>query len=257
MRLGFSTLALFMEPLENILQKAEEDGFELIELLCEGPYWPRRLLQGTDSLEVFESFDLEVLIHAPTIDLNPASMNPGIREETGRQMVETLDLASEIGATTVTTHPGVVHRREDRIRSAALHFALETLGECVEYAEDLSIKFSVENMPGRFSYLCNNPAEHERFVEKCGSYATVDIGHANTTGRLRDFLEIKRTAHYHLSDNNGERDQHLPLGEGTVDIKLLGSIDRGVIELNSYDGVIRSRRILEGAGIWGGRYEKE
>ncbi|MGB4611424.1 sugar phosphate isomerase/epimerase family protein [Methanothermobacter thermautotrophicus] len=245
MRLGFSTLALFMEPLENILQKAEDDGFELVELLCEGPYWPRRLLQDGDSLEVFESFDLEVLIHAPTIDLNPASMNPGIREETGRQMVETIELASRIGATTVTTHPGVVHRREDRIRSAALHFALETLGECVEYAEDLSIKFSVENMPGRFSYLCNNPAEHERFVEKCGSYATVDIGHANTTGRLQDFLEIKRTAHYHLSDNNGKRDQHLPLGEGTVDLKLLGSIERGVIELNSYDGVIRSRRILE------------
>jgi len=96
MRLGFSTLALFMEPLENILQKAEDDGFELVELLCEGPYWPRRLLQDGDSLEVFESFDLEVLIHAPTIDLNPASMNRGIREETGRQMVETIDRKSVV-----------------------------------------------------------------------------------------------------------------------------------------------------------------
>ncbi|QEF94422.1 sugar phosphate isomerase/epimerase [Methanothermobacter sp. KEPCO-1] len=245
MRLGFSTLALFMEPMENILEKAEEDGFQLLEILCEGPYWPRRLLEDGAALEVFESFDLEILLHAPTIDLNPGSMNQGVREETERQMIETVELASRIGATTVTTHPGLVHRREERIRNAALKFAAETLRNCVAHAEDSSVRFSVENMPGRFSYLCNSPSELEEFSEECGSYVTVDVGHANTTGFLEDFLRMERIAHHHLSDNNGERDQHLPLGEGTVDLELLRGIDRGVIELNNYEGVIKSRRLLE------------
>jgi len=245
MKLGFSTLALFMKSLEDMLETAERDGFQLIEVLCEGPYWPRRLMEDGFSAEIVESYDVEVLLHAPTIDLNPGSMNPGVREETRRQMLETIELASMMGATTVTTHPGVVHRKEERIRNFALEMAIDNIRECAGYAEDNGVKLSVENMPGRFSYLCNTPSEHQDFVEKCGCHATVDIGHANTTGFLEDFLEIRRTTHYHLSDNNGVRDQHLPLGEGTLKLALLKSVHRGVIELNSYEGVLKSRRIIE------------
>ncbi len=38
MKIGFSTLALFMSPIEHCLEMAQKDGFEMIEILCEGPY---------------------------------------------------------------------------------------------------------------------------------------------------------------------------------------------------------------------------
>ena len=98
MELGFSSLSLFMKPLEEILEITVNDGFDLIEILCEGPYSPRNLLNlenadflGFDvnlknmNLEIFDSYDIKVMLHAPTIDLNPASMNPGIRNETEKQ----------------------------------------------------------------------------------------------------------------------------------------------------------------------------
>ena len=84
---------LFMRSFEECLDIATKDGFKLMEILCEGPYWPRNVLNHVEGLEIFSSYDLDIFLHAPTIDLNPASLNPGIRDETLRQLVETVDLA--------------------------------------------------------------------------------------------------------------------------------------------------------------------
>ena len=60
----------------------------------------------------------------------------------------------------------------------------------------------------------------------------------------KSFLQLKNTHYYHLSDNNGKKDQHLSLGKGTLDLDLISGIERGIIELNNYDNVIKSRNVL-------------
>jgi len=71
MKIGFSTLALFMESFEDMLDQASGDGFDLMEILCEGPYGPRNILKnGVKELEIFQSYDITVFLHSPTIDLN-------------------------------------------------------------------------------------------------------------------------------------------------------------------------------------------
>jgi len=47
-----------------------------------------------------------------------------------------------------------------------------------------------------------------------------------------------------LNDNNGERDQHLPLGEGNFDLNLLNGVDNGIIELNNYQNILKTRDLL-------------
>lgn len=244
MKIGFSTLALFAKPFEEWLELAMADGFNMMEILCEGPYWPRILLSASDGLDIFSSYDISLYLHAPTIDLNPASLNPGIRGETLKQLCETVELASKIGAEAITTHPGLIHRLEDRIRSMGLYYSIETLKNANSYAEDFGITFSVENMPNRYAYFCNNPEEHTYFTRKCSCQATLDLGHANTSGELKEFIKMPRIHYYHISDNNGEKDQHLTLGEGTLDLKLLDGIDKVIIELNNYQNVLKSREIL-------------
>jgi len=244
MKIGFSTLALFMRSFEECLDMADADGFKLMEILCEGPYWPRNMLNSGEGLEIFSSYDIEIFLHTPTIDLNPASLNPGIREETLRQLKETLDLAVKIGAKAITTHPGLIHRLEDRVRDLAKDYSIETLTAATEYAEEVGVIFSVENMPGRYAYFCNTAQEHAYFLEKCKCHGTVDMGHANTTKDPASFLKLKNIHYYHLSDNNGDKDQHLTLGQGTLDLKLIDVVDLGIIELNNYDDVIKSRNVL-------------
>jgi sugar phosphate isomerase/epimerase len=81
-------------------------------------------------------------------------------------------------------------------------------------------------------------------VNECGCKATVDMGHANTTDDPSEFLNINKTIYYHLSDNDGLKDQHLPLGDGSLDLNLIKNIKVGIIELNSYESVLKSKKIL-------------
>ncbi|HMK54589.1 MAG TPA: sugar phosphate isomerase/epimerase [Methanobacteriaceae archaeon] len=244
MKIGFSTLALFARSFEEWLEMAIADGFNMMEILCEGPYWPRILLSQGDDLDIFSSYDVDLFLHAPTVDLNPASINPGIREETLKQLYETVDLAVKIRAEAITVHPGLISRLEDRVRNIGLYYSIETLKEASAYAKDMDVVFSVENMPNRYAFFCNTPEEHSYFTKECDCRATLDLGHANTSGEIQKFLQMPRIHYYHLSDNNGEKDQHLPLGEGNLDLNAINGIDKVIIELNNYENVIKSRNLL-------------
>jgi sugar phosphate isomerase/epimerase len=244
MKLGFSTLALFMNSLEDFLETASKDGFQLIEILCEGPYWPRNVLAFNNNFEIFDSYDIDVYLHSPTIDLNPGSLNPGIRDETLKQLKETVNFGAKINCKAITTHPGLIHRLEERVRNFGMEHAINVLTEATNYSEEHGIKFSIENMPNKYAYFCNNADEHKFFVEKCGSYATVDTGHANTSNDVESFFKLRNVVYYHLNDNNGEKDQHLALGEGTLDLNLLNEVKNGIIELNNYQNVLKSRDLI-------------
>jgi len=220
-----------------------------LEILCEGPYWPRNLLyssQNNIDIEIFNSYDIELMLHSPTIDLNPASMNEGIRNETAKQTKEALDLAAKIGAITITTHPGIVHRKEERIRNLAVGFSIETLKDCQKYAEEVGVVLSIENMPNKQKYLANSPGEHKKIVESVGSSATIDWGHANTYKSPDEFLKIPNISYFHLNDNEGEKDSHIPIGEGSADFSrdFLNKVEKGIIELNNYGDVSKSREYI-------------
>lgn len=247
MKIGFSALALFDFTLEKIVQRASTDGFNIVEVLCEGQYLPRFALKNMAQFDILSQYDIELTIHSPTVDLNPASVNIGIREETVKQLNETIDLAASIEASTVTTHPGYVKRINERLTKRSLELALKSLENWAQYTEDVDIEPSIENMPNNSKYFCTNVAQHKLFVETCGTSATIDVGHAHTNDATREFLQADfQVAHYHLSDNDGRRDQHLPIGKGTIDWDQLRGINKAIIELNDYEAVKESCDYLTG-----------
>ncbi|WP_232461728.1 sugar phosphate isomerase/epimerase family protein [Thermococcus pacificus] len=80
---------------------------------------------------------------------------------------------------------------------------------------------------------------------------TFDVGHLNTTTRNFDrFLELfgKRIVHIHLHDNSGNRDEHLPVGDGTVPWKealpKLPPVTRA-LEVNDLKSARRSLEFLK------------
>ena len=80
MKLGFTTLALFMEPNNDIINLAKKNGFEIIEILGEDPFYEK------DNGE-FKDCGLDIRMHAATVDINIASLNKGIRNESIKQMI--------------------------------------------------------------------------------------------------------------------------------------------------------------------------
>ena len=234
MRIGFSTLALFMKSNNEIISLAKQHGFEMIEILAEDLFYQR------DNYE-FKDCGLDVRIHAATVDINIASINKGIRAESVRQMLQCAEYAEKIGAKTITVHPGKVGRNDSRLREYALNLAIESIGKIID---ESNVEISVENMPNRKSFLANSVDELELIQSETNCNLTIDTGHANTCNNLEEMLELDNISYCHIHDNNGTRDEHITLGEGTLDLDLLKKIDYGIIELNNFENVIKSREVL-------------
>ena len=58
-------------------------------------------------------------------------------------------------------------------------------------------------------------------------------------------VDLKNISYCHLNDNNGVKDQHITLGEGTLDLNLLKKVDKGIIELNNFDNVLKSKEVIK------------
>jgi sugar phosphate isomerase/epimerase len=88
-------------------------GFKNFELMTTFPHcWPRGW-SAADRVEfqkLYESLGMHLTSLNPTfLDLNMASPNPGIREETITQLRETIQLAHDVGAEMVVVSAGKKH----------------------------------------------------------------------------------------------------------------------------------------------------
>ncbi|MBQ2665535.1 sugar phosphate isomerase/epimerase [Methanobrevibacter sp.] len=235
MKLGFTTLAVFMQPNSDIINLAKTHGFEMIEILGED------MVINRNNSE-FKDCGLDIRIHAATVDINLASLNSGIRRECIKQMIHAGNVAENINAKTITIHPGIIGRNEPHLRKMALEFAVESIAEIID---NTNVEVSVENMPVRGKFLGNKVEEIEMIQEQTGCSLTIDTGHGNTCGNLEEMLSLKNISYCHLNDNDGVKDQHITLGEGTLDLNLLKKIDTGIIELNNFDNILKSKEVIE------------
>ena len=237
MKIGFTTLAMFMDDNLEIIKIAKENNFEMIEILGEAPFFKK------ENTMAFKDCGMEVSIHGPTVDINIASLNDGIRAESVKQMKECIDYAESINAHAITVHAGKIGRNDPPLRKAALEIACESISELVDYSDNVII--SVENMPVRQAFLGNKIEELEMFQSESGCNLTIDVGHGNTTGNNEELLELKDITYCHLNDNDGVKDQHIPLGDGTLDLELLKKVKKGIIELNNFDNILKSKKVIE------------
>ena len=235
MKLGFTTLALFMEPTPYIINLAKKHEFEIIEILAEDPLYEK-------DNSAFIDCGLDIRMHAATVDINIASINKGIRAESVKQMIHCGQYAEEIGANTITVHPGIIGRNEPHLRKWALEMSIESIGEIID---NTNVEISVENMPVRGKFLGNTVEEIEMIQEATGCSLTIDTCHGNTCGNVAEMLELKNISYCHLNDNDGVKDQHITLGEGTLDLNLLKKIDTAIIELNNFDNILKSKEVID------------
>ncbi|MFI5341378.1 MAG: sugar phosphate isomerase/epimerase family protein, partial [Candidatus Methylomirabilales bacterium] len=104
---------LWDAPLQDAVHRIAEMGFNYFELMSHVPHcWPRNW-SSADRVafrKLYESQGLRLTSVNPTfLDLNMASPNPGIRDESIRQLRETIQLAHDIGAGIVVAIAGRKH----------------------------------------------------------------------------------------------------------------------------------------------------
>lgn len=220
-------------------KRASKLGVDFLEWICEFPHcYPLNISKNTRSRlkEISSRQNLEYSVHSTFVEINIAHLNPGLQEESIRQVKSCIKFAGDIGAKRVIIHAGLMPLiprsiSEDTIekfgikdvRKMFLGVSKSRLADLQKYANEFGTLLCVENMHYDFEF-CNTIEEHLFILED--NYAVFDIGHANITGDPVKFAEkIRHKIRYvHVHDNNGKEDEHLPPGEGNIDFEKVISI---------------------------------
>jgi sugar phosphate isomerase/epimerase len=228
-------------PLEAVLETVS-DTFSHVEVICEGIH---------TNLEVLESYNLTVSFHAPFSDLNIASLNTSILTESLRQITENIKEAARYTVEAVCIHAGHLSPLGMRFKEKAYATGIQSLKKLAETAEEYSVSLGVENMPHFPMLLARTAEEVKAILTEVDSDTvgfTFDVGHANITGDVHQFLALKDAIRIvHLHDNHGDQDIHLALGEGSVPVDIVNHVAENllVIEVNTYTDAVKSLDLLK------------
>ncbi|MDY6965858.1 MAG: sugar phosphate isomerase/epimerase family protein [Halobacteriota archaeon] len=250
------------------IKRASKLGIDFLEWVCEYPhcYPPHISKRARLKLRRMSSeYDLKFSVHSTYVELDIAYLNPGLQEESVRQVKECIRFAADIGAERLITHPGslpIIPRSipkramkligPEDFRKMFLKTSKARIAELREFADEQGITLCVENMHFDFDFC--NTLEELLFILGDG-FAAFDMGHANIVGDPVKFAEdIKHKIRYvHVHDNYGKEDEHSPLGEGNIDyekaIRIIGdnyySYEPRKLEIDSIkDTLTILRRIL-------------
>ena len=226
MKIGASTLATFNNSLDSSLEFIEGLGIEYAELLHQYP------TEDFD-LDVLNSYNLKYTIHAPFMDVNIAALGSKSRECSISQIKSSVDLANKIDASIVVVHPGLIPFLAKEMPEEIYKVADRSIGEIGEYSKDLGVNTTIENMPAFESMIYQDMSRLNDTLMNFDMSMTLDIGHANHSGISPDEMYFDSIKHIHAHDNFGDDDSHLPLGEGSIQLKRI--ID--IFEDKNYDGI--------------------
>ena len=258
-KISFSSVDATKQPLEWIY-RLEDAGFQGWEIVDEG----RQKVEGELKervRELHETTNLVLSLHTPLSDINIASVNERMWEESLRQVKESIEHTYEFIDDICVVHPGFFSPLSVQMPETAVQKAISSLKALCEYAADRGLRIAVENLTSANMLMGRYPEELVQLVRGANMDnlgVCLDVGHAKTTKKLDEFLSISAQAedvkiiHMHASDNMGDRDLHLPLGEGTVDWKkvLTGINNNGytgfvVFELYTLEGGIKSLAFID------------
>ena len=215
MKIGVSTLALYPDPLEDILPFLEDLKVDYCEIINEYP------LNEVEN-EIFESYSIKTTVHSPISDMNLASPNESIRKASIEQIKKSISLANQLDAEVVVVHPGQIPFLARIFQEKILEHNFNSLKDCAVYADEMGVKMCIENMPDMEGYLFKDINHLNYLADQLGVFMTLDVGHAHNTGfSTEEMIKPSRLKHIHLSDNDGSFDNHEALGKGTIDFDNL------------------------------------
>ncbi|MDD4137049.1 MAG: sugar phosphate isomerase/epimerase [Methanoregula sp.] len=222
----------------------EEAGYAGWEIVSDGNY----RLENNDCFrkveEILATTKLGASVHAPYGDLNLATLNDPIWRESIRQLCSCIEHAAAL-TDRVTIHPGYISPIGKMMPEKVWALQKEALRQIGRCASEHGVLACLENMISFKEFLCRAPEELIGMTEGIdGIGMTFDFGHANTVGKVSEFLRyVDKASHIHIHDNHGMSDEHLALGEGTIAWETVG---RGIsAQYNDRRIVIEGRSVEE------------
>jgi sugar phosphate isomerase/epimerase len=243
MEIAVSTLYMLYEPLENVLIELVNLPTRNIEIADSGNHSlnPRRVERLQ---EISSSYGLKFSMHAPYSDTNLSADDDLIREWVLKRIRASIRFSSELEASCLVIHPGWATAIERFTRGRSWELNIRSLHWLQRYAGDYGVELLMENVPNPTPYLLVSVDDFLLFDEEMRPRMNyvLDVAHAHLQDEVFLFIEnfSSKIKHVHVSDNLGDADQHLPLGEGNINWgRVLDALDDvgydGWLVIESYD----------------------
>ncbi|MGG3641045.1 sugar phosphate isomerase/epimerase family protein [Bacillus gobiensis] len=211
----FSSTLAWSLPVEEIVPFAKASGIDGLEIWSEH-VWHYR--SDPQLIHKNNNFELNFTLHAPSWDLNIASLDQEIREASIARIFHSIELADRIGAGSITFHPG-----QATLPVLGTEYyeeiLLESVDKIVQKAKQYGKTMSLELMEEKPKEFITSPAVLNHFIQSCHTAlrTTFDVAHIKSSqDPVAAFAETARVDKIHLSDNLNTR-LHVPLGTGIID----------------------------------------
>ncbi len=202
----------------------------------------------TEWANMFQDKGIEITIHAPYMDLSPGGIDSKIRRASLERMIQLMDIAKILNPHIIAVHPGYDHWRNSRTLNQWTSNSASFWREILDYTANSSFKLAIENI------FEQTPESLQKLIENIGSPRfgfCFDTGHFNLFSKVPLEKWFETLGPYlietHIHDNKGDKDSHLPIGEGTfpfsVFFDLLSDMPGNPIltfECHSEEGVLTS-----------------
>lgn len=226
--IGISTGCYYQHSIFGCLEWIRDAGFTMIEI-CSFPahldYHDLATVKRA-SQRIRELHLAPYSFHAPFADhIDITALDEGLRNAAISDVLQAAEAAAEIGARYFVIHPGPERSHiPDEERLQRMRRAADALNVLALRCGDLGVALVLENMlPHLFFGNAQDVMWILGAIQGTNVGICLDTGHAFLSGDLATVVH-KLSGHLwmvHASDNHGERDDHLPPGQGRVDWSAL------------------------------------
>lgn len=240
MQISISSPNFSLIPFEKILPKIALH-FENWEIVAEGEHHFPKIKNKFK--ELMPSYNLKMRVHAPFSDLNIASVNELIRENSLKEICDCIKISNELGINVITLHPGHFSPLGVLCKKKVKEINRNSIIKICKFADEYGVEICFENTPKGSFLFCHEPKEILNAIKGTSARICFDVGHANISANIENFLRHwKKFGNVHLHDNFGDRDKHLQIGKGNINFKNVFE------KLKEYNGnfTIESRGLKSG-----------
>ena len=230
-KIAMCSSAMIMADWLDAFKAAAHYDFDAFEITCVFPSADPQDIKPealAEAREILENKPMAICVHAPFFEINIAAYNKSIRRESIRIIQSSIDLCRALKGKTLIVHngdytydiPGATRHNHPALE---IQWAanIEALKEINAYANDRGITICLENIIINDTSIDRSYEDLLEIRKAVGDSLkfTLDMGHSRLSQGTTEAIQTLGDAigHIHLSDNFGEKDDHLPLGDGNYD----------------------------------------
>ncbi len=231
MKTSLSSFLYYHYSLEEAIERAAAAGFDAIDIWGGRPHAYQNDLFEHDIRRIktqLDNFGLEVASFIPAqfqSHVNLCHPRKFVRNDSIVYIYTCIETAARLGAPIISVTPGHTQHHQDL--DAGWDLMADSLLRICEFASHYEVLIAIEPSDPFETDLINTTLQAMDMIDQLGCDnlgVLFDAGHAliagedisAAIGNLGD-----RLFHVHLSDNDGQCDQHLIPGQGNFDFQAL------------------------------------